>query len=48
MFKDAASFRALPTFSLRISYHSSVAVGTLMQVQVIKVVNRTEIRQIFD
>jgi hypothetical protein len=48
MFKDAASFRALPTFSLRISYHSAVAVGFLMQVKVIKVLSRTKIRQIFD
>lgn len=44
MFKDAASFRALPTFILRIPYHSPVAV----QVKVIKALSRTEIRQIFD
>ena len=48
MFKDAASFRALPTFSLSISYDSAVAVGILMQVKVIKVLSRTGIRQIFD
>jgi len=48
MFKDAASFRALPTFSLSISYHSAVAVGILMQVKVIKVLSRTGTRQIFD
>jgi len=46
MFKDAASFRALPTFSLCISYHSAVAVSILMQVKVIKVLSRTETRQI--
>jgi hypothetical protein len=48
MFKDAASFRALPTFNIPISYHSALAVGILVEIKVIKVLSRTEIRQIFD
>jgi hypothetical protein len=48
MVKDAASFRALPTFNLHISYHSATAVGILVQVRIIEILSRIEIRQVFD